>query len=203
MNGPDGLSREGARDRPPSLLRGPLRSTGLTRTPRRTGIRLRTLALGTVLAAVLATSASAAPAPAPYFNGFENASDVGTAPYTSNDAMHDVDRVASYTNGVTSAAGDWHAEARNAGSMFTRYGGYSSVFPAAGYTTSVDFYLDTADSPTGQGHPLRLELGDQHHGATANNAPARLHLQRRHERHGRLRHEREQQLARLPRKPGP
>ena len=111
--------------------------------------KLRTLALGAVLAAVLTAGASAAPAPAPYFNGFENASDVGTAPYASNEAMHDVDRVPSGTNGVTSADGGWHAEARNAGLMFTRYGGYSNVFPTGGYTTSVDFYLDTADSPTG------------------------------------------------------
>ena len=110
--------------------------------------KLRTLALGAVLATVLATGASAAPAPAPYFNGFENATDVGTAPYTSNEAMHDVTRVPSGTNGVTSAAGGWHAEA-NQGLMFTRYGGYSNVFPAGGYTTSVDFYLDTADSPLG------------------------------------------------------
>jgi hypothetical protein len=33
--------------------------------------------------------------------------------------------------------------------MFTRYGGYSNVFPTGGYTTTADFYLDTADSPTG------------------------------------------------------
>ena len=111
--------------------------------------KLRTLALGAVLAAVVTTGASAAPAPAPYFNGFENASDVGTDPYTSNEAMHDVDRVPSGTNGVTSADGGWHAEARNAGLMFTRYGGYSNVFPTGGYTTSVDVYLDTDDSPLG------------------------------------------------------
>lgn len=109
----------------------------------------KTLALGAVMAVVLATGAAAAPAPAPYFNGFENASDVGTAPYASNDAMHDVTRVPSGTNGVTSAAGEWHAEAGTTGSKFTRYGGYSSVFPTGGYTTSVDFYLDTADSPLG------------------------------------------------------
>jgi hypothetical protein len=51
-----------------------------------------------------------------------------------------VTRVASGTNGVSSAAGDFHAEA--AGGAFTRFGGYESTFPAGGYTTSVDVYLN-------------------------------------------------------------
>jgi hypothetical protein len=115
-------------------------------------MRLRTLVLGAVLAAALATGASAAPAPAPYFNGFENPGDAMFGPpFTSNDAMFNVTRVHSGTNGITSASGSWHAEAgpTDFDSVFTRYGGYSSVFPTGGYTTSVDFYLDTADSPAG------------------------------------------------------
>lgn len=102
----------------------------------------------------------AAPHPAFYFNGFENAADVdaGTFP---NDAMATVARVASGTNGITSAAGSWHAEAglTNFGSpdgfVFTRYGGYNSVFPAGGYTTSIDIYLDMAEA-TG-GNDLRFD----------------------------------------------
>ncbi len=111
------------------------------------------LALGAaLLGLVLPLSASAAPAPAPYFNGFESAGDAAVAPpYTSNDAMFNVSRVPSGTHGTPSAAGSWHAEAgpTTFGDLFTRYGGYSSVFPAGGYTTSIDVYLDTADSPTG------------------------------------------------------
>ena len=49
-------------------------------------------------------------------------------------------RVASGTNGVTSASGSFHAEV--ASGAFTQFGGYESTFPAGGYTTSVDIYLD-------------------------------------------------------------
>lgn len=102
------------------------------------------LAIGTASSVVLA----AAP-PAPYFNGFESANDVDTGTYP-NEAVYSVSRVASGTDGIASAAGGWHAlAATNAGS-FTRYGGYSSVFPAGGYSTSIDIYLDTAASPLGQ-----------------------------------------------------
>jgi uncharacterized repeat protein (TIGR01451 family) len=98
--------------------------------------------------ASLPAMASAAPAPAPYFNGFENAADVDTATYP-NDAMFGVTRVASGTGGITSSSGSWHAAAAAGSGAFTRYGGYSSVFPAGGYTTSADIYLDTSASPLG------------------------------------------------------
>src|SRR5207249_788436 len=58
-------------------------------------------------------------------------------------------RVASGTHGITSKTGSFHAEApgpfdldTQGGSAFTRWGGYNSVFPAAGYATTVDVYLD-------------------------------------------------------------
>jgi hypothetical protein len=58
-----------------------------------------------------------------------------------------VTRVATGTNGVLSAAGAWHAEATSAPApstspAFTRFGGYESVFPAGGYTTSMAIYLN-------------------------------------------------------------
>ena len=65
-----------------------------------------------------------------YFQGFE------TDFYDWTGAT----RVASGTNGVASAAGDFHAEA--ASGAFTRFGGYESAFPGGGYTTSVDVYLN-------------------------------------------------------------
>lgn len=53
-----------------------------------------------------------------------------------------VTRVASGTGGITSAAGDFHAEAQSGSADFTRFGGYESSFPSGGYTTSIDVYLD-------------------------------------------------------------
>jgi hypothetical protein len=49
-------------------------------------------------------------------------------------------RVSTGTHTVPSESGAWHAE--DAGGAFTRWGGYSDVFPSGGYTTTVDVYLD-------------------------------------------------------------
>jgi hypothetical protein len=78
-----------------------------------------------------------------YFQGFE----------TDTFDWSGVTRVASGTNGVTSAAGDWHAEAAFTAAPgttgdFTRFGGYESTFPAGGYTTSVDVYLNLNAGPS-------------------------------------------------------
>jgi hypothetical protein len=51
-------------------------------------------------------------------------------------------RVASGTDGISSAAGGFHAKL--ASGSFTRWGGYKSIFPAGGFTTSVRFYLNPA-----------------------------------------------------------
>ena len=67
-----------------------------------------------------------------YFQGFE----------TDTNDWNGVTRVASGTSGISSAAGAFHAQA--ADGAFTRFGGYESTFPAGGYTTSVDVYLDVA-----------------------------------------------------------
>jgi hypothetical protein len=61
------------------------------------------IAAVTLTATVLTLGAFAAPAPAPYANGFENAADVDSATYP-DDAMHSVSRVASGTDGIDSAA---------------------------------------------------------------------------------------------------
>ncbi|MBS1793306.1 MAG: right-handed parallel beta-helix repeat-containing protein [Acidobacteria bacterium] len=58
------------------------------------------------------------------------------------DPPTDPTRVASGTNGITSKTGGFHAEA--VAGNFTRWGGYNSVFPASGYTTSIDIYLDVS-----------------------------------------------------------
>ena len=72
-----------------------------------------------------------------YFQGFE------TDTYDWTGAT----QVPSGTNGVASAAGLFHAEATSAVAPnttgdFTHFGGYETTFPAGGYTTSVDVYLN-------------------------------------------------------------
>lgn len=85
--------------------------------------------------------------PAAYLEGFEGDADgVGL-----------VTQVASGTNGLLSAAGCYYAEApvTNAdiqdedGFVSTRYAGYTTSFPADGYSASADFYLD-ANAAEGQ-----------------------------------------------------
>jgi Right handed beta helix region len=103
----------------------------------------------TLAATVLAMGASASAPPGPYTNGFENAADAVSIDNGTADPMFGVTRVASGTGGITSAAGSWHATAALDSGAFTRYGGYSSTFPAGGYTTSADIYLDMAASTPG------------------------------------------------------
>jgi hypothetical protein len=91
---------------------------------------MKKIAVPTVAGMVLVLAAIQALAAIHYFQGFE----------TDIDDWSGVTRVASGTNGVPSAAGDFHAEA--ADGAFTRFGGHESTFPAGGYTTSVDVYLD-------------------------------------------------------------
>jgi len=89
-----------------------------------------------VASAVLLTSISLLAA-IHYFQGFE-------------EDIYDwsgVTRVSSGTNGIASAAGAFHAEAESVAAPtatgdFTRFGGYESTFPAGGYTTSIDVYLN-------------------------------------------------------------
>ncbi len=58
------------------------------------------------------------------------------------DPPTDPTRVASGTGGINSKTGGFHAQA--VAGNFTRWGGYSSVFPSLGYVTSVDIYLNVA-----------------------------------------------------------
>jgi hypothetical protein len=75
-----------------------------------------------------------------FFQGFEandDGWDVGGGTFNAS-------RVASGTNGVTSQTGAFHAVAAPPSNTipFTRYGAYSSVFPAGGFTNSIAIYLD-------------------------------------------------------------
>ena len=111
--------------------------------------KLFRLATSTIVAGVMASivlsampqQAMAAAPPAPYSNGFENSGDVMTPAIAGEtQAMFDVNRVSSGTDGITAASGSWFAQAPANG--FTRLGGYSNTFPTGGFTTSVDVYLD-------------------------------------------------------------
>jgi hypothetical protein len=97
--------------------------------------RIVKLGLLPVLALVLALGVAGtanAVTPTPYFQGFET---------DTFDWDATTQRVPSGTNGITSADGAWHAEAHNG---FTRWSHYSDEFPAGGWTTAVDVYLDLA-----------------------------------------------------------
>jgi len=96
-----------------------------------------------------------------YFQGFE----------TDTYDWSGVDRVPSGTNGVTSAAGDFHAEtdfaaAPGTSPAFTQFGGYEAAFPNGGYTTSVDVYLNVG---AGAANDTRFDW------SSAINTPAGTH----------------------------
>lgn len=87
------------------------------------------------LTILFAVALAASPTSAQFFQGFETDSVWG-------DPGTDPTRVATGSNGVPSRTGGFHAEVE--GGDFTRWGGYSSVFPANGYTTSIAVYLNMA-----------------------------------------------------------
>jgi hypothetical protein len=87
-----------------------------------------------------------------FFNGFENNTD-GWFEWGGS-----ITRVASGTNGITSASGSWHAEVvvgpTNGDGVFTRFGGYSSTFPAGGFSQLVDVFIDPTMGNIGEGWAL-------------------------------------------------
>src|SRR6266849_6526673 len=104
--------------------------------------------------------------PGPYFNGFET----DTASWF-NLSGATITRVPSgssstYANGVAAASGSYYARLGidpspdscvfGGGTApifygpYTKWGGYSSIFPPGGYSTGVDIYLDV---PYAQSHP--------------------------------------------------
>jgi hypothetical protein len=98
---------------------------------------LKKLTVATCIAIALALASVQLRATIHYFQGFE----------TDTYDWAGVNRVASGNNGIASAAGGFHAEADSVPApgispAFTKFGGYESTFPAGGYTTSVDVYLN-------------------------------------------------------------
>ena len=102
---------------------------------------MKKIPLPTIAGIVLVLAAVPVLAAVHYFQGFE----------IDNYDWSGATRVASGTNGVASAAGAFHAEATSAPASldgtittndFTHFGGNESTFPAGGYTTSIDVYLN-------------------------------------------------------------
>lgn len=109
-------------------------------------MNIKKILVGSV-ASVIMFGAAVFPAfAANFFNGFET----DTAGWFPNGAGT-ITRVASGTNGITSADGSYHAEVvvgPDFNGVFTRWGGYEGTFPTNGYVTKVDVYIDMAENPT-------------------------------------------------------
>jgi hypothetical protein len=120
--------------------------------------RLFVFALFLSLASSLVLTAStavAAPPPGTFFQGFEKDRD-GWFDSTNGGIGTLVRRQSGYSNGggyadgIASFAGRWHARltgecsypAQDCSGPFTRWGGYTGVFPPGGYLTEVAIYLD-------------------------------------------------------------
>jgi len=113
--------------------------------------------------------------PGPFFQGFEtdttgwfDSSNDGAGPGTAGSITREPSGYTNggaYASGIASAAGGFHARINFDGcandavsppapamndcsAPFTRWGGYSAVFPVGGYSTSLDIYLDTAWAAT-------------------------------------------------------
>lgn len=72
---------------------------------------------------------------------------------TDTDGWFTPTRVPSGTDGITSSEGVFHAVTE--GGDYTRWGGYESVFPANGFVTELDVYLDMAEA---DGSDKRVEI---------------------------------------------
>lgn len=97
------------------------------------------------LMAAMFTLAGTALVYAAFFQGFE----------TDTAGWFNTTRVPTGTHLVVSKSGTSHAEFGDSdgGTSFTFWGGYSKTFPAGGYTTTVDVFLDISE-PYGTATPL-------------------------------------------------
>ena len=103
--------------------------------------------------AVLGMSSAAYAVP-PFTEDFESPS------FNNADADNDmagVDRVASGTNGVTSAGGGFHAITQSSGNHFSRMGGYDANWNG-GFVNQVDIYIDSAWGTSGGGFDILTSL---------------------------------------------
>lgn len=97
------------------------------------------------IALMIGTAITAPVFAANFFQGFE----VNTDGWFSIGGT--ITRVASGTDGIASADGSFHAKVAVGADftgVFTQWGGYEGIFPANGYVTQVDVYVDMAENPT-------------------------------------------------------
>ena len=76
--------------------------------------------------------------------GFNQGFESNNAGWNDFGGLNDAVRVPSGTNGVPSASGSFHAESNTTDGAAGKLGGYGCCFPPAGFTVSVDVYLDFA-----------------------------------------------------------
>jgi hypothetical protein len=116
--------------------------------------------------ALPAAAASAAAPPGPYFNGFETdtAGWINFSGATITRVPSGYSNGGGYADGISSASGSYHARLGidpspdscqfGGGTApiyygpYTKWGGYSSIFPTGGYKTRVDIYLDVGWAKT-------------------------------------------------------
>jgi hypothetical protein len=106
------------------------------------------IASSALLICMTLVTVSAAATPSDFFEGFE----VDATSWSVFGPTFTPTRVSSGTDGITSSEGSFHAKL-NAGTLAsptnaaTDFGGYTDTFPAYGYTTSLDIYLDPSAIP--------------------------------------------------------
>lgn len=118
------------------------------------GSKLFSAALAVVLLISIVFAPQAAYAATAYSQNFE----AGVTDWTATT------QTASGTNGIASSGGSFHGTVTSG--AFTRWDGYENAFPANGYTTSLDVYLDMA---LADGTDKRLDF------TSAINTPAGAH----------------------------
>jgi hypothetical protein len=130
-------------------------------------LKLRMLVIAVAFLLALPVVASADAPPGPYFNGFEtNTAGWFNLSGATISRVPSGDTGSAYATGVSAATGGYYARLgkdSNPDSCtfgggtapiyygpYTKWGGYSAIFPPGGYATGVDIYLDV---PYAMSHP--------------------------------------------------
>jgi hypothetical protein len=112
--------------------------------------RISKSSLAAAAAVAITFGTVAGSAQAAYFQGFET----DTAGWTGSPSFGSITRVSSGTNGISSAAGSWHAtinEDDDGTGPYTFSGSTTSMPFGTGFTTTIDVYIDTAQGTVGDG----------------------------------------------------
>jgi hypothetical protein len=99
---------------------------------------MKSLVSKITIATMAVCSLSATSYAVTYYPIFEQGFETDNAGWTPFGGSFNATRVPSGTGGITSASGSFHGTGTTPA---TNWGGYSSVFPDGGYSTSIEFYL--------------------------------------------------------------